>query len=263
MKKWKIRKKFEWNVISYRNHAETKAEAVLALLKLNKKLLFPFIGESLCSSVISSYSVDSGLNQNESVFSILVFSAAFLHMSSDIYCLLNQTVHIFRNLRSATYIISNIPFFLSSLTIFCPVNSLMLGTAYLSLIATPIWDGDIPFLAIVVINYEMLLGEWATHLAHLLLKGVTVELIPFPFPFDWILPIINVDFNKKYYLIKIFFLDLYTSIFHIIHFFITLTNVKINWHRQTAQNNWWFLHLSRLRCPIGSRSFWRSLQRIL
>jgi hypothetical protein len=77
-----------------------------------------------------------------------------------------------------------IPFFFKSLTIFCPVNNLMLGTAYLSLMATPICDGDMPFLAIVVINYEMLFGVWATHLAHLLLNGVTVELIPFPFPFD-------------------------------------------------------------------------------
>jgi len=60
----------------------------------------------------------------------------------------------------------------------------MLGTASLSLMATPICDGDIPFFAIVTINYEMLFGVWATHLAHLLLNGVTVELIPFPLPFD-------------------------------------------------------------------------------
>ena len=54
---------------------------------------------------------------------------------------------------------------------------------------TPIWDGDIPFLAMVTIKSEMLLGVWATHLAFLRLKGVTVELIPFPFPLHWILPI--------------------------------------------------------------------------
>ena len=81
----------------------------------------------------------------------------------------------------------------------------MLGIAYLSLMATPIWEGLIPFFAIVTINYEMLFGVWATHLALLLLNGVTVELIPFPFPLDWILPIIIVDFNKKYYLLKYFF----------------------------------------------------------
>ncbi len=51
-----------------------------------------------------------------------------------------------------------VPFFLRSLTIFCPVKSLILGTASLSLMATPICDGDIPFLAIVTINYEMDLG---------------------------------------------------------------------------------------------------------
>ncbi len=89
-----------------------------------------------------------------------------------------------------------LPFFFNSLTIFCPVNNLMLGTAYLSLMATPIWDGDIPFLAIVTMSSEILFGVWATHLAHLLLNGVTVELIPFPFPFDCILPIFNQQINK-------------------------------------------------------------------
>jgi hypothetical protein len=72
----------------------------------------------------------------------------------------------------------------------------------LSLMATPICDGDIPFLAMVTINYEIDLGVWATHLAFLLLNGVTVELIPFPFPFDWILPIIIVDFYKNNILLK-------------------------------------------------------------
>jgi hypothetical protein len=41
-----------------------------------------------------------------------------------------------------------------------------------------------PFLAMVTINYVIDFGVWATHLAHLLLNGVTVELIPFPLPFD-------------------------------------------------------------------------------
>jgi hypothetical protein len=75
----------------------------------------------------------------------------------------------------------------------------MLGTAYLSLIATPIWDGLIPFLAIVTMSYEILFGVCATHRAHLLLNGVTVELIPFPFPFDCIRPI-------DYHNIKIIFI---------------------------------------------------------
>ena len=94
-------------------------------------------------------------------------------------------------------LIEYVPFFLRSLTIFWPVKSLILGTASLSLMATPIWEGDMPFLAMVTINYEIDFGVWATHLAHLLLNGVTVELIPFPFPFDWILPIIIVDFLLK------------------------------------------------------------------
>ena len=68
----------------------------------------------------------------------------------------------------------------------------MLGTASLSLMATPIWDGDMPFLAMVTISSLMLLGVWETHLAHLLLKGVTVELMPFPFPLHCILPM-DVD----------------------------------------------------------------------
>ncbi len=75
--------------------------------------------------------------------------------------------------------------------------------------ATPICDGDIPFFAIVTINYVIDLGVWATHLAHLLLNGVTVELIPFPFPLDWILPIINVDFYKNINLIKYSFFSFF------------------------------------------------------
>lgn len=67
----------------------------------------------------------------------------------------------------------------------------MLGTASLSLMATPIWDGDMPFFAMVTMSSAIDFGVWATHLADLLLKGVTVELIPFPFPLDWILPILS------------------------------------------------------------------------
>ena len=63
-------------------------------------------------------------------------------------------------------------------------SSLMLGTASLSRMATPIWDGDNPFLAIVTMRSLMVLGVWATQRAVLLLKGVTAELIPLPLPFD-------------------------------------------------------------------------------
>ena len=154
----------------------------------------------MSSSVISGESVDPWFNQNQSVFSIFVFST-FLQMSSNVDSLFNQTVNVLWDLWGATWIINLLPFFLSNLTIFCPVKSLMLGTAYLSLMATPICDGLIPFLAIVTMSYEILLGVCATHLAHLLLKGVTVELIPFPFPFDCIRPI-------DYHNIKIIFIIL-------------------------------------------------------
>jgi len=79
-------------------------------------------------------------------------------MSSNVDSLFNQAIDVLWNLWSATLIILYIPFFLSNLTIFCPVKSLMLGTAYLSLIVTPICDGLIPFLAIVTISYEILFG---------------------------------------------------------------------------------------------------------
>lgn len=70
----------------------------------------------------------------------------------------------------------------------------MLGTASLSLMATPICEGDNPFLAMVTIKSLMDLGVCATHLADLLLNGVTAELIPLPFPLDCILPITSTIF---------------------------------------------------------------------
>lgn len=65
----------------------------------------------------------------------------------------------------------------------------MLGTASLSLMATPICEGDIPFLAMVTMRSEIVLGVCATHRADRLLKGVTAELIPLPLPLLCILPI--------------------------------------------------------------------------
>ena len=67
----------------------------------------------------------------------------------------------------------------------------MLGTASLSLIVTPIWEGDIPFLAMVTMRSLMVRGVCATHRADLLLKGVVVVLIPLPFPLLCILPIFS------------------------------------------------------------------------
>jgi len=40
-------------MIFIQDQAETKADAVLELLRLNRKLLFPFVWKSLSSSVIS------------------------------------------------------------------------------------------------------------------------------------------------------------------------------------------------------------------
>jgi hypothetical protein len=110
-------------------------------------------------------------------------------MLANIHCLLDEAVDVLGDLRGATCLKRFIPFFLSRRTIFCPVRSFRLGTASLSLIATPTWEGESPFLAIVTIKSVIDLGVWATHLAVLRLKGVTAELIPFPLPFDWILPI--------------------------------------------------------------------------
>lgn len=41
------------------DHAETRAEAVFELLRLLKRLLFPLVGKSLGSSVVSRQSMDS------------------------------------------------------------------------------------------------------------------------------------------------------------------------------------------------------------
>jgi hypothetical protein len=110
-------------------------------------------------------------------------------MLSDVDCLLDETVDILWNFRGASYIYPDLPFFLSSLTIFCPVSNLILGTASLSLMATPMLEGESPFLAMVTMRSLMERGVWTTQRAVLRLKGVTAELIPLPLPFDWILPI--------------------------------------------------------------------------
>ena len=110
-------------------------------------------------------------------------------MTSDVDSLLNHTVDVLRDLGSTSYVKYYVPFFLRRRTIFCPVRSLMLGTAYLSLMVTPIWEGDMPFLAMVTMSSEMDLGVWATQRGERLLKGVRVELIPLPLPLHCILPI--------------------------------------------------------------------------
>ena len=46
--------------------------------------------------------MNSGLDKNQSVLCVFIFSA-FLHMSSDIYGLFNQTVDVFGNLRGTAW----------------------------------------------------------------------------------------------------------------------------------------------------------------
>ena len=157
---------------------------------IKKLILFPLVRKTGSQPVVASQSVNSRFNQNESVLGVLIF-AAFLEVASDVDGLLDHAVDILRNFRSASYIHFRVPFFLSRRTIFCPVSNLMLGTASLSLMATPICEGDIPFLAMVTMSSEMDLGVCATQRADLLLKGVTAELIPFPFPLLWILPMMT------------------------------------------------------------------------
>ena len=64
-------------------------------------ILFPFVGETLGSAVVTSQSVNSRFDQNEPILGVFVLSA-LLQMPSDVYCLLDQTVDILGNLRSAT-----------------------------------------------------------------------------------------------------------------------------------------------------------------
>ena len=64
-------------------------------------LLSPLVGESFGSPVVSAETVDSRFHQNESVLSVLVFSA-LLHVSSDIDSLFDEAVDVFGDFRSAT-----------------------------------------------------------------------------------------------------------------------------------------------------------------
>lgn len=64
-------------------------------------IVFPFVGETGGSLEVTGQSVDSGLNQNQSVFGILVL-AALLQMSANVDCLLDQTVDILGNFGSTS-----------------------------------------------------------------------------------------------------------------------------------------------------------------
>lgn len=68
---------------------------------VKKQLLFPLVGKALSAPVVAGQTMDSGLDQDESVLGILVLSA-LLQVPSDVHCLLDQAVDILRNLRGAT-----------------------------------------------------------------------------------------------------------------------------------------------------------------
>ena len=65
-----------------------------------RKVLFPVGWELFLSSVVSGESVDSGLNHNESVFGVSVFSELF-KVLSDVQSLFDQAVEIFGDRGSA------------------------------------------------------------------------------------------------------------------------------------------------------------------
>ena len=70
-------------------------------MKKKDGLLFPGGGNLTSLSEVSGESVDSGFDQNKSVFSISILSVSF-KMLSDGDGLLDQVVKIFGELRSAT-----------------------------------------------------------------------------------------------------------------------------------------------------------------
>jgi len=133
-------------------------------------LLFPGGGNLTSLSEVSGESVDSGFDQNKSVFGISILSVSF-KMLSDRDGLLDQVVKIFGELRSATYpkvsgqifsIKNPIPFFLRILRIFLPVKNLTWGIPWRSLKVTPIWEGVKPkgkMRKCEEIIWDTLLGE--------------------------------------------------------------------------------------------------------
>lgn len=64
-------------------------------------IVFPFVGETGGSLEVTGQSVNSGLNQNQSVFGVFVL-AALLQMSANVDCLLDQTVDILGNFGSTS-----------------------------------------------------------------------------------------------------------------------------------------------------------------
>ena len=67
-----------------------------------RKVLFPVGWELSGTSVVSGESVDSGLNENESVFGVDVLSE-LLKVLSDAQSLLDHAVEVLRDLGGAAY----------------------------------------------------------------------------------------------------------------------------------------------------------------
>ena len=68
---------------------------------IHKHVLFPLVGQSEGSAVVAGQSVDSGFDQNQSVFGVFVLSA-LLQVSADVECFLNETVNVLGDLGSTS-----------------------------------------------------------------------------------------------------------------------------------------------------------------
>lgn len=79
--------------------------------------VFPLVGKAGGSAVVAGQSVNSGLDENQSVLGVLIL-AAFLEVASDVDCLLDHAVDVFGELRGASWIKERVPFFLRRRTIF-------------------------------------------------------------------------------------------------------------------------------------------------
>ena len=80
-------------------------------------VVLPLVRQTLGTFIVAGQSVNPRLHQNQSVLGRFVLTA-FLHMSADVDCLLNHAVDILRDLGRTPCLNQQLPFFLSSLTIF-------------------------------------------------------------------------------------------------------------------------------------------------
>lgn len=76
-------------------------------------IISPVWSHLLGSSVVSGQSVDSAFNQNQSVFTVFVFSV-LLHMFSNSQCSFDHAIQVFRNFRGTSVFLQNSQYFSSS-----------------------------------------------------------------------------------------------------------------------------------------------------